>query len=85
VYWEGRRPALNLKAISMNSSTTLRRQITLPEPLCASAEQQFGAHFESIETLLEFVLNELLRRDVEILDKSEQAVLDQRLRDLGYL
>jgi hypothetical protein len=68
-----------------DKSNIPRRPITLPEELCASAEQQFGAHFEGVEPLLEFVLTELLRRDVEVLDKSEQAILDQRLRDLGYL
>jgi uncharacterized membrane protein YgcG len=64
---------------------TARRQITLPEELCAAAEQQFGSRFESLEKFLEFVLRELVRDDAEALDKSEQAVLEQRLRDLGYI
>jgi len=64
---------------------TARRPITLPEELCASAEQQFGARFAGIESLLEFVLRELLRNDAEVLDKAEQALLEKRLRDLGYL
>ena len=64
---------------------TVRRQITLPEELCTSAEQQFGARFDGVESLLEFVLAELLRSDVDVLDKSEQELLDKRLRDLGYL
>jgi hypothetical protein len=57
----------------------------LPEELCASAEQQFGAHFESLEAFLEFVLRELVRNNAEALDKAEQAVLERRLRDLGYM
>jgi len=64
---------------------TARRQISLPEELCASAEQQFGARFGGLESFLEFVLRELVRNDAEALDKAEQAVLEKRLRDLGYL
>jgi len=57
----------------------------LPEELCASAEQQFGARFGSLESFLEFVLREVVRGDAEALDRDEQAVLEKRLRDLGYL
>jgi hypothetical protein len=64
---------------------TARRQISLPEELCASAEQQFGGRFGGLELFLEFVLQELVRNDAEVLDKAEQAVLEKRLRDLGYL
>jgi hypothetical protein len=64
---------------------TARRQITLPEELCASAEQQFGDRVGGLELFLEFVLRELVRNDAEVLDKAEQSVLEKRLRDLGYL
>jgi len=64
---------------------TGKRQITLPEELCASAERQFGARFGGLDSFLEFVLRELVRNDAEALDKTEQAVLEKRLRDLGYL
>ena len=64
---------------------TARRPISLPEELCSSAEQRFGARFDSVESLLEFVLRELLRNDDEVLDKAEQVLLEKRLRDLGYL
>ena len=64
---------------------TAKRQILVPEELCASAEAKFGARFESLELFLEFVLRELVRDDAEVLDKAEQAVLEKRLRDLGYL
>lgn len=63
----------------------MRIQITLPEELCSSAERQFGARFASLESLLEFVLQELVCDDAEIVDKAEQSLLEQRLRDLGYL
>ena len=64
---------------------TARRQISLPEELCASAEREFGVRFGGLELFLEFVLRELVRNDAEALDKAEQAVLEKRLRDLGYL
>ena len=64
---------------------TARREVSLPEELCASAEQRFGARFASLEALLEFVLRELLRDDADKLDQAEQSVLEKRLRDLGYL
>jgi len=64
---------------------TARRQISLPEELCASAEGEFGARFGGLESFLEFVLRDLVRNDAEALDKAEQAVLEKRLRDLGYL
>ena len=57
----------------------------MPEELCASAEQQFGSRFATVESFLEFVLRELLRNDSEVLDQAEQAVLEKRLRDLGYI
>jgi hypothetical protein len=62
-----------------------RRQISLPEDLCASVEQQYGARFGSLESFLAFVLQELVSTDAEVLDKAEQDVLEKRLRDLGYL
>jgi len=64
---------------------TTRRQISLPEDLCAAAEKRFGNGFENLESLLEYVLRELTRTDAESLDQAEQAVLEERLRNLGYL
>jgi hypothetical protein len=64
---------------------TTKRNISLPEDLCASAEQKFGAQFQGIEALLEFVLRELLADDAEKLDQDEKAILEKRLRDLGYI
>ena len=64
---------------------TAQRQINLPEDLCVAAEQKFRANFDSLESLLEFVLHELTRSDAETLDKAEQAMLEERLRNLGYI
>jgi hypothetical protein len=62
-----------------------RRQVSLPEGLCAAAEQRFGGEFQSVEALIEFVLRELLRDDARKLDLQEKEILEQRLRDLGYI
>lgn len=64
---------------------TAKRHVSLPEELCAQAEQQFGAKFQSVDVLLEFVLRELLRDDAQKLDRKEKAILEERLRLLGYL
>jgi hypothetical protein len=62
-----------------------RRQIGLPEELCAAAERRFAPQFGNVEALLEFVLRELMQDNAEALDKTEQALLERRLRDLGYI
>jgi len=64
---------------------TIKRNIGLRDDLCVAAEQKFGAQFQSIESLLEFVLQELLADDAEKLDQNEKAILEKRLRDLGYI
>lgn len=64
---------------------TARRQLSLPEELCALAEQRFTPRFENLESLLEYVLRELTQNDAEALDQAEQAILEKRLRDLGYI
>ncbi len=71
----------------MTSTTTTpaRRQISLPEDLCAATEQQYGSRFENLEALLEFVLRELTGSEAKSLDQTEQAILEKRLRDLGYI
>jgi hypothetical protein len=61
------------------------RSINLPTGLCAQVEQRFGPKFGNIEQLLEFVLRDLLREDASRADEQEQRLIEQRLRDLGYL
>jgi hypothetical protein len=61
------------------------REIRLSADLCSAAEQRFGAKFAKIEDLLEFLLRELLRDESVQADQEEQRMLEQRLRDLGYL
>ena len=61
------------------------RIVRLPEDLCAAAEKRFSKTFVNIEELLTAVLRDLATDDVSALDQSEQRLVEQRLRELGYL
>jgi len=61
------------------------RDVRLPADLCAAAEQKFGQQFGSLEELLAFVLRELLRDETAQFDQQEQRLVEERLRELGYL
>lgn len=61
------------------------REVRLPSELCRVAEQRYGAQFGSLEQFLEFVLQKLVRDDAAQMDQSEQQVIEQRLKDLGYI
>ena len=61
------------------------RDIRLPAELCNDAEKLFAARFSSVEELLVFVLQELLRDQATQMDQAEQRVIEQRLKDLGYI
>ena len=61
------------------------RDVRLPAELCNDAEQRFAARFGSVEELLVFVLQELLRDQATQMDQAEQRVIEQRLKDLGYI
>ncbi|HTR66981.1 MAG TPA: hypothetical protein VMH85_14480 [Terriglobales bacterium] len=61
------------------------REVPLPAELCRAAEQRFAAHYGSLEQFLTFVLQELLRDDAYRMDEAEQAVVEEKLRDLGYI
>jgi hypothetical protein len=71
--------------MATNDTIPARRQISLRQDLCAAAESRFIPQFENLESLLEFVLRELTEDKAESLDRAEQALLDQRLKDLGYI
>jgi len=53
--------------------------------LCAAAEEKFGSMFSSVDELLAFLLQELLRGDTAGLDEAERQAVEQRLKDLGYI
>jgi len=64
---------------------TQQRTVQLPEDLCKEAEQWLQGRFENIEALLKFLLLEIVRGDSSKLDQREEEIVQQRLRDLGYL
>ena len=61
------------------------REIRISADLCAAAEEKFGSAFGSVDELVAFLLQELLRGDTTDLDQAEQRAVEQRLRDLGYM
>jgi hypothetical protein len=61
------------------------REIRLPADLCAAAEQKFGSRFRSVDELVIFLLQELVRSDTVDLDRADRAIVEARLRDLGYI
>lgn len=64
---------------------TEMRDVRLPENLCATAEKKFGHVFGSLEELLGFMLRDLAREEGLQPDQAEQELVEQRLRELGYL
>lgn len=65
--------------------TKTLRKVELPEDLCAAAEQKFGQRFGSVEELLAYVLQDLLRDEACRLDQAEQRIVEERLKELGYI
>ena len=61
------------------------REIRLPEELCAAAELKFAARFRSVEELLDFILRDLLEDPSAASDQAEQRIVEERLRELGYI
>jgi hypothetical protein len=64
---------------------TEMRDVQLPADLCAAAEKKFGHVFAGLEELLVFVLRDLARDEAARSDEDEQRLVEQRLRELGYL
>jgi hypothetical protein len=61
------------------------RELRLPEELCRRAEDRFAAQHGSLEAFLVFVLRQVLRDDAARLDQADQEIIEQRLKDLGYI
>jgi len=61
------------------------RTLQLPEDLCASVERWMAGRFPDLESLVTFVLNEIMKDDGSKLDEQEEQLVQQRLRDLGYI
>jgi Arc/MetJ-type ribon-helix-helix transcriptional regulator len=49
--------------------------------------QEIGqkAGYGNIDDFIQFILQELFPMEVEEMDRIEKAVIEQRLRDLGYM
>ena len=60
-------------------------EVRLPAELCQSALERFGSQFDSVEALVTFILNELLRSKAMKLDEAERRMIEARLKDLGYM
>lgn len=61
------------------------RTLRLPDDLCAEAEKWMAGRFDNLESLLGFLLVELLKNDAARFDQVEEQIVEQRLRDLGYI
>ncbi len=64
---------------------TEMREVRLPAELCAAVEKKFAGRFNSLEELLIFVLNDLSADDASQADRAEQHIIEERLRELGYI
>jgi len=61
------------------------RSVQIPADLYAQAEKKFGRRFASVDELVAFALRELVRDDAAQMDDAERRLVEERLRDLGYI
>lgn len=61
------------------------RTVRLPEELCGRAEIWLRGRFENLDALIVFLLQEIMKDDGANLDQQEEEMVQQRLRDLGYI
>ena len=61
------------------------RTVQLPAELCAAAEKKFSLTFSCIEELLTFILQDLARDEARKADETEERLVEERLKELGYL
>lgn len=61
------------------------REVRLPAELCEAAERKFSQKFGTLEELLTFILRDLSRDEALQLDLAEQRIIEERLRELGYI
>ena len=64
---------------------TQYRTVNLPEDLCAAAEKCLTGRFDSLEALFSFLLQEIAEDGTARFDAADEQIIEQRLRDLGYL
>ena len=61
------------------------KSLQLPSELCAAAEKRYVPAFGSLEELLVFILKALVNEDAINSDQADRQMIEERLRDLGYL
>lgn len=61
------------------------RSVRLPEEVCEQAEHWLKGRFENLEALVTFALQEIIKDEGGKLDQQEEEMVQQRLRDLGYI
>lgn len=61
------------------------RTVQLPEDLCVEAEKWMAGRFTGLEELVAFLLREIIQDEDNKLDQQEEELVQQRLRDLGYM
>jgi len=62
------------------------RELRLPADVCKKMEQRLqGSQFPSLEEFLTFVMREISSSDTSKIKSKERELLEQRLRDLGYM
>ena len=61
------------------------REIRLPSNLCMVAEERYRSRFPTLEQFLTYVLEQLVRDDAAKMDAQEQRIIEERLKDLGYI
>lgn len=61
------------------------RDLRLPSDLCQAAEEKYRNRFGTLEQFLTHVLEQLVRDDGTKMDHDEQRIIEERLKDLGYI
>jgi hypothetical protein len=70
----------------MQNDMNTWRDLRLPSELCRAAEERIkGTSFRTLEDFLTFVLRELTSRSGAQAEEQERKLVEERLRDLGYL
>jgi hypothetical protein len=74
------------EVVVMDNEREPSRELRLPAQLCEATEKLIaGTRFSSLEEFVAFLLQELTANKSAQMDARERKVIEDRLRDLGYL
>ena len=60
--------------------------IELPRDLCEAVEKKYiGERFKDMNALIEYLLEQIIDDEALRMDEDERELLEQRMRDLGYI